>query len=418
MDTVVGRIIQRIEEAQASRAPIETIAERFSRRFVPVSFALAGLTYVVTRDARRAMTMLLIACPCAAGLSTPTAISAAIGNAARRGALIKGGTYLEEAGRIDAVVFDKTGTLTVGRPLITDVIAVAEDHLPEHVLALAASGEIHARHPLAEAVVRHTEQRRIHIPIHEQCEVVLGMGMRADLQGNRLLVGSPRLMTAYDVELPEAATRWVRQFKERGEAPICIALNERLIGLLGVTDAVRADSQDTLAELNELGVHRLLMLTGDNPDRAQSVAERLGLREFWADALPEEKLAVVRHLQAEGYVVAMVGDGTNDGPALALADLGIAMGASGSDVALETADIALASDDLRQVASLIRLGRHTLSVVRQNYALAIGVNVIGLMAGALGSLNPVLAAILHNASSVAVVMNSARLIGYRDPSSR
>jgi manganese/zinc-transporting P-type ATPase C len=159
------------------------------------------------------------------------------------------------------------------------------------------------------------------------------------------------------------------------------------------------------------------MLTGDNPDRAQSVAERLGLREFWADALPEEKLAVVRRLQAEGHVVAMVGDGTNDGPALALADLGIAMGASGSDVALETADIALASDDLRQVASLIRLGRHTLSVVRQNYALAIGVNVIGLVAGALGSLNPVLAAILHNASSVAVVMNSARLIGYRDPSS-
>ncbi|MGH8905101.1 MAG: heavy metal translocating P-type ATPase [Egibacteraceae bacterium] len=415
MDTVVGRIIQRIEEAQAARAPIETIAERFSRRFVPVSFALAGATYLLTRDARRAMTMLLVACPCAAGLSTPTAISAAIGNAARRGTLIKGGTHLEGAGRIDAVVFDKTGTLTVGRPLITDVIAVAEDHSPEQVLALAASGEIHARHPLAEAVVRHTEQRRIQIPVHEQCDVVLGMGMRADLQGNRLLVGSPRLMAEYDVTLSQAARRWIRQFTDRGEAPICVALNERLIGLLGVTDAIRADSAETLAELRQLGVRRLLMLTGDNPDRAQNVAEHLGLGEFWADALPEEKLAVVQRLQADGYVVAMVGDGTNDGPALALADVGIAMGASGSDVALETADIALASDDLRQVASLIRLGRHTLGVVRQNYALAIGVNVIGLVAGALGSLSPVLAAILHNASSVAVVANSARLIGYRDP---
>lgn len=422
MDTVVGRIIQRIEEAQASRAPIETLADRFSRRFVPFSLAVAGLTYLITRDARRSMTMLLIACPCAAGLSTPTAISAAIGNAARRGILIKGGTHLERAGRIDAVVFDKTGTLTVGRPAITEVVALDEGWLPDQVLGLAASGELHARHPLAEAVVRHTAARSIQIPIHEQCEVVLGMGMRADLkvaddessERHRLLVGSQRLMAEYDVTLDDEAQTWLRRFADRDEAVICIALNAQLIGLLGVNDTLRESSPAAVAQLGALGVDRIVLLTGDEPERARLVAGWLGIGEFHAQATPEDKLAVVQRLQAGGHVVAMIGDGTNDGPALALADVGIAMGASGSDVAVESADIALAGDDLRQVASVVRLGRHTVQVVRQNYALAIGINVAGLVAGALGALNPIIAALAHNASSVAVVANSARLIRHTD----
>jgi cation-transporting P-type ATPase C len=414
METVVGRIIQRVEEARELRAPIETIAERFSRRFVPFSFALSLLVYLLTRDVRRSVTMLLIACPCAAGLSTPTAVSAAIGSAARRGTLIKGGTYLEGAGRVDALLLDKTGTLTVGRPLVTDVVALADGYQPEDVLALAASGEIHCKHPLAQAVIRHAEERQIEIPVHEECEVVLGMGVRADLQGNRILVGSPRLMAHYGVDLDAHAWTWIGRLASRGETAVCVAYRDRLIDLIGLSDVVRPGARQLLSELRSLGVQRIVMVTGDIPESAAVVADQLGLQEYRARALPEDKLAAVQALRAEGYVVAVVGDGTNDAPALALADVGIVMGATGSDVAIESADVALATNNLRQVASVIRLGRRTLRVVRWNYALSIGVNAVGLAAGALGRLDPMLAAILHNLSSVAVVVNSARLIGYHD----
>ncbi|WP_274918499.1 heavy metal translocating P-type ATPase [Streptomyces sp. WZ-12] len=411
-DTTVGRIISRVEEAQSDRAPIQTVATRFTRRFVPVSFALAALTYVVTRDARRAMTMLLVACPCAAGLATPTAISAAIGNGARRGTLIKGGTHLEGVGRVTAVVFDKTGTLTFGRPLVTSVVTLSARHTADQVLSLAASGELHARHPLAQAIVAHTEQQHLRAPIHQACEVVLGMGMRAELDGTRLLVGSPALLRRHGVELTEEAHGWTEQLRAGGETVICIAHDEELIGLLGVSDAVRSGAATVVRQLTELGVARLVLLTGDAPETAQVVADTLGITEVHAHALPEGKLQLIRDLQAEGHTVAMVGDGTNDAPALALADVGIAMGAHSSHVALETADIALPGDDLRQVAAVVELSRHTLRVVRQNYGLAIGVNLLGLIAGAGGTMNPVLAALLHNTSSIAVVGNSARLVNH------
>jgi cation-transporting P-type ATPase C len=411
-DTTVGRIISRVEEAQADRAPIQTMATRFTSRFVPVSFALATGTYLLTRDARRAMTMLLIACPCAAGLATPTAISAAIGNGARRGTLIKGGTHLEGVGRVTAVVFDKTGTLTLGRPLVTSVVTFHTDYTADHVLSLAASGELHARHPLAEAIVRRTEEQHLHIPIHQACEVVLGMGMRAELDGTRLLVGSPALLRRHGMDLPDEAQRWTEQLRAQGETVICLAHDDDLIGMLGLSDAVRGGAGTVVRQLQDLGVQRIALLTGDTPETAQTVADALGITEVHAHALPEAKLQLIRDLQAEGHMVAMVGDGTNDAPALALADVGIAMGAHSSHVALETADIALAGNDLQQVAAVVELSRHTLRVVRQNYGLAIGVNLAGLVAGAGGSIDPVLAALLHNTSSIAVVGNSTRLINH------
>jgi cation-transporting P-type ATPase C len=411
-DTVVGRIIRRVEQSQADRAPIQTVAARFTRRFVPASLATAALTFLVTRDARRAMTMLLIACPCAAGLSTPTAISAAIGNGARRGTLIKGGAHLENAGKVGAVVFDKTGTLTLGRPLVTQVLALTDQFGPDQVLGLAASGEIHARHPLAEAVIRHTEERHIEIPLHEECEVVLGMGMRADLQGNRLLVGSPALLQQHGLIIHDEARSWLERLREEASTTVCLAYNEDLIGILGVADAIRPEAPAVLARLRELGVERIVMLTGDAPEIAHAVADHLGIEEYHAEALPEDKLAVIRDLQAQGHAVAMVGDGTNDAPALALADISVAMGANGSHVAIETADITIAGSGLTPVPAVVLLSRRTLQVVRQNYALSIGVNILGLLAGAGGGLSPVLAAMLHNASSIAVVLNSSRLLRY------
>jgi manganese/zinc-transporting P-type ATPase C len=412
-DTAIGRIVARVEQAQADRAPIQTVGETFSRRFVPTSFALATLTLLLTRDLRRAMTMLLIACPCAVGLATPTAFSAAVGNGARRGILVKGGAHLEAAGQIDAIVFDKTGTLTLGRPIVTHVVSFDDDWAPGQVLAYAASSEIHSRHPLAQAVIRSTEERAIAIPPHEECEVLLGQGMRVQSDGRVLLLGSCELLREQGVTVNRKALAWVRRLRKATEIPLLLAVDGRLVGLVSLRDTVRQESRAVLDALRADGVRRILMLTGDHPDAARAVAAELGIDEYRAQVLPDEKYEVVRDLQTSGHTVAMVGDGTNDAPALALADIGIAMGVAGTDVAVETADVAIAGDDLRALLELRELGRRTVTLVRQNYGMSIVVNAAGLVVSAAGALSPVVAAILHNASSVAVVANSSRLIRYR-----
>ncbi len=238
--TTIGRIITRVEEAQNDRAPIQTVGENFSRRFVPTSFIVSAITLLLTRDVRRAMTMLLVACPCAVGLATPTAISAAIGNGARRGILIKGGSHLEQAGRVDAIVFDKTGTLTVGRPVVTNIVAMHPDWQPEQVLAYAASSEIHSRHPLAEAVIRSTEERHITIPPHEECEVLVGLGMRTWADGRTLLLGSPSLLSAENVQVSQEAADWVDKLRRQAETPLLLAVDGALVGLISLRDEVRA----------------------------------------------------------------------------------------------------------------------------------------------------------------------------------
>ncbi|GAC66689.1 heavy metal translocating P-type ATPase [Gordonia soli] len=413
-DTAIGRIINRVEEAQRDRAPIQTVGENFSRRFVPASFAMAALTLVATRDLRRAMTMLLIACPCAVGLSTPTAISGAIGNGARRGILIKGGSHLEASGRISAVVFDKTGTLTVGRPVVTNVVSFSDDWQPEQVLAYAASSEIHSRHPLAEAVIRSTEERRIEIPTHAECEVIVGLGMRTRADdGRELLLGSPSLLERHGVAIVDDANDWVERLRQSSETPLLLAVDGALVGLVSLSDELRPEAREVLDALRADGVREIAMLTGDHPVTAATIAGQLGIDRWKAEVTPDDKLAVVRELQAAGHVVAVVGDGVNDAPALAAADIGIAMGLAGTDVAVETADVALSGDDLRKLLDIRDLGEHTVEVIRQNYGMSIAVNALGLLIGAGGALSPVLAAVLHNASSVAVVLNSSRLIRYR-----
>ncbi len=412
-ETTIGRIITRVEEAQHDRAPIQTVGENFSRRFVPISFIVSAITLAITGDVRRAMTMLLIACPCAVGLATPTAISAAIGNGARRGILIKGGSHLEQAGRVDAIVFDKTGTLTVGRPVVTNIIALHNDWQPEQVLAYAASSELHSRHPLAEAVIRSTEERRIIIPPHEECEVLVGLGMRTWADGRTLLLGSPSLLRSENVKVSKKAADWVDKLRRQAETPLLLAVDGRLVGLISLRDEVRSEAPDVLKKLRANGIRRIVMLTGDHPDIAKVVAGELDIDEWRAEVMPEEKLEVVRELQDEGYIVGMVGDGINDAPALAAANIGIAMGLAGTDVAVETADVALANDDLRRLLDVGDLGARAVEVIRENYGMSIAVNAAGLLIGAGGALSPVLAAVLHNASSVAVVANSSRLIRYR-----
>ena len=413
--TAVGKLINRVEAARDLKAPIETIGARFSGRFVPISFLLAGLVFVLTRDIRRSVTMLVVACPCAAGLATPTAVSASIGNAARRGVLIKGGVSLEGAAHVDAVVLDKTGTLTTGRPRVARVIAVDPQTPPEELLSLAASGELHSPHPLGLAVVRHTRERELEIPEHEECELLVGRGMRADMRGNRLLVGSRRLLEEFGLAIPAHAQDATDAMRQHGETVLYVGIDDRFIGLIGVADVIRPEARQLLRALEGVNVRRVIMLTGDSSETAYAVARDLELGEVHAELLPDDKLAVVRRLQAEGHHVAMAGDGINDAPSLAAADLGIAIGTAGSDVAIEASDVALASNNIAGIATVIDQSRHTLRVIKQNYGLALGVNGAGILIGALGALNPALAAVLHNVSTVAVVLNSGRLLRYQPP---
>jgi cation-transporting P-type ATPase C len=314
---------------------------------------------------------------------------------------------------VDAIVFDKTGTLTVGRPVVTNIIALHDDWRPEQVLAYAASSELHSRHPLAEAVIRSTEERRITIPPHEECEVLVGLGMRTWADGRTLLLGSPSLLRSENVEVSQEAADWVDKLRRQAETPLLLAVDETLVGLISLRDEIRSEAPDVLKKLRTNGIRRIVMLTGDHPDIAKVVADELDIDEWRAEVMPEEKLEVVRQLQDDGYIVGMVGDGINDAPALAAANIGIAMGLAGTDVAVETADVALANDDLRRLLDVGDLGTRAVEVIRQNYGMSIAVNAAGLLIGAGGALSPVLAAILHNASSVAVVANSSRLIRYR-----
>ncbi len=414
-ETAVGRLIQRVEQAQESRAPIQTIGDRFAMRFVPASFVLSALVLVLTGDLRRALTMLLVACPCASGLATPTAVSAAIGNGARRGILIKGGRPLEIAARVDAMVFDKTGTLTAGTPTVARVMATdADKYTPTEVLSIAANAELHSEHPLALAVVAHARDSEIVIGPHDECRVLIGRGVHADWEGDRILVGSASLLHEFGVQIPDHVERRFAHHTADAETMMYVAHNDDVIGLIGVRDHVRPNAAAALAGLRSLGVQRLRMLTGDGEKAAASVAQLVGVTEWRSRMLPDQKFEEIQNLRAAGYTVAMVGDGINDAPALALADVGIAMGTVGSDVAIEAADIAPASDDLRRLGTTMRLSQQTIGVIRQNYTLALGVNAGGVVLGAFGLLNPLLAAVLHNLSTLLVVGNSARLVTF-DP---
>jgi len=412
--TVVGKLIERVELAQTLRPQIQTIGDRFAKKVVPSSFLAAGLVLLVTRDPRRALTMLLVACPCAAGLATPTAVSASIGNCARRGILVKGGTHLESMSTLNTVAFDKTGTLTESQPSVSQVIACASGYTEERVLSLAARAEIHSQHPLAIAIVSRAGLTRGDLEEGSEFELLQGRGVRARWEEHEVLAGSLRLLQDFGVDLsPENERRFDSQVGP-AETVVYVAHQRRLVGLIAISVQVRPEAGAALARLREAGVSRLVMLTGDLDGVARHVANEVGVTEWRARLLPEDKFEAIQGMRAAGRRVAMVGDGVNDASALAVSDVGFAMGAAGSDVAVETADVALASDDLRHVADVMHISRRTMRVVRQNYSLALGVNSIGLYLAAAGTINPIVAAVLHNLSTLLVVFNSSRLIGF-DP---
>ena len=408
-DTRLARILHMVEDARETRAPIQKIADDFACGFVPISFALSLGIFLLTRDIRRSMTMLVIACPCAAGLATPTAVGAAIGNAARRGVLVKGGTFLEGMGQLDAMVFDKTGTLTEGRPRVTRVLPLASGWDVPTILAFAAAAEGGSSHPFARAICSHAyllEAPRYHC---ESRHSLIGQGVLAEVEGHTVAVGSASVLASARVALPPETERQAQRWADAGETALFVAVDGHAVGLLAAADSLREGTARAVRDLRAIGVERILLVTGDREEVARAVAGQVGIEEFRAGVFPEEKIRIVEELRRAGHVVAMVGDGVNDAPALAAADIGIAMATAGSDVAIEAADIALGGDDPARIPEVVELSRETLHVIRQNFATAIGINVTGMVFASLGMLQPVAAGALHTRAWGGVVPPPGRL---------
>jgi manganese/zinc-transporting P-type ATPase C len=408
--TYLARVMQKVEGELANRAPIEGVADRLATRLVRLGLVATAATYVLTASAWRAFTVLLVmACPCATVLAASTAISAAINAAARRNVLIKGGRYLEEVGRCDTVFFDKTGTLTTTEPILERVVTL-DDISEDELLGLVCSVETHNHHPLALALLREADRRGLVPQPHERCEYHLGLGMRAVIDGRELLVGNARLAGLFQADL-ESIKGQAASLAGQGLTVLYVFRDGRPLGLLGLASLLRPEAPGVLRRLRSMGVRRFVLITGDEPNTAEHLAATLGIESCHAGILPDDKARIVDQARRSGQRVMMVGDGINDALALTRADVGVALGVAGSEVAVEAADIALAADDLTAVAEVYALSQQTLRVVRQNFWLATGSNLVGLTAGAVGLLTPVTAGLVHVVHSLGVLANSSRLLG-------
>jgi len=415
-DTTFGRIVRMVEEAEAQKAPIQKFADRFASYYLPLVIVMAVLTLVFTHEILNAVAVVVVACACAIVIATPVVVLASVGSAARRGLLVKGGIALEQLSRVDTIVFDKTGTLTHGRPRLTDIVTLhglAESDL----LRAVAAAEQRSEHPLARAIVSAARSRGLSLREPSSFVSLPGRGVLAHVNGVEWAVGNRSLLADRGISLDRAAEMTAADLEREGKTAFFAARGIEVAGLVAVADTVRPDAAEALAQIRTLGIGRVMVLTGDNERVAAAIAEPLGL-EYRAGLLPEDKIAVVRTLQAEGRVVLMVGDGVNDAPALAQADVGLAMGAAGSDVAIEAADVALMREDLGLVPDAIRLGRRAARTIRQNLWFTAVYNIAGITLAALGLLPPVWAAAAQSLPDVAILLNSARLLGRSNRSPR
>ncbi len=412
-DTALGHIIQMVEQAQQSKAPIARLIDRWANWFVPLSLAIALLVYLVTGDLVRGVTILIVFCPCAMLLSTPTAVAAAIGTAARRGILIKGGEVLERAGKIDMLVFDKTGTVTLGRPTVKEICSYGT--LPStQVLAIAAGIEKRSEHHLAKAILQAAASQQLVLQEPDRWEQVIGQGVRAYYGHERYLLGNASLLQANGIAISPEQADYMEEQQHQGATAVFLAHHEQLIAIMSIFDPVREGMPAVIRQLSQAGIERVTMLTGDSTAAGTAVGSQVGITSVIGDLLPGQKAELVSQYQQEGRFVAMVGDGINDAPALAQAHVGIAMGVGGTDVAIEAADIALLSDDLGKIASMVQLSRKAVRTIQQNIIVANSINIVAIVVAAYGLLGPVGAAIVHNAGAILVVLNSARLLNYQD----
>ncbi|MEK5399420.1 heavy metal translocating P-type ATPase [Paenibacillus sp. FSL K6-2859] len=412
-ETALAQIIKVVEEAQGSKAPIQRVADVISGIFVPIVVGIAVIAFLVwyfivtpgdfAGALEKAIAILVIACPCALGLATPTSIMAGSGRAAELGILFKGGEHLEQTHKIDTIILDKTGTVTKGKPELTDILVEGNE---TEFLRLVGAAEKNSEHPLAEAIVAGILERNIEMPATDSFEAIPGYGIKAVVEGKELLIGTRRLMDKYGVEASHAY-KIMSTLEESGKTAMLVAINKGYVGMVAVADTIKETSQAAVSRLKGMGI-QVIMITGDNERTAKAIAAQVGIDHVRAEVLPEGKAEEVKKLQAQGKIVAMVGDGINDAPALATADIGMAIG-TGTDVAMEAADVTLMRGDLSSIPDAIYMSRKTMTNIKQNLFWALGYNSLGIPIAALGFLAPWVAGAAMALSSVSVVLNALRL---------
>jgi len=401
-DTTFGRVVKMVEEAEAHRANVQQLADKFSAWYLPVVAVIAALTFLFTRNPLSTAAVLLVACSCSFALATPVAMLASVGASAKRGLLIKGGKYLELLARADVLLVDKTGTLTLGQPQVTDVVPLNGLSRSE-ILSLAASVERYSEHPLAEAVRALAREENVSLVEPQNFESVPGHGVRAVIDARRVAMGNRRLIPA------AAALSIGGELEAQGKTLLFMERDNELVGVFATADTLRSEVPAALKEARSLGIRHIELLTGDNERTASALAEKLGV-SYRANLLPENKIDIVKEYQARGHVVVMVGDGVNDAPALAQADIGIAMGAAGTDVAIEAAHISLMREDWNLVPDVLKIAKRTMKIVKMNLAFTTVYNIVGLSLAAIGILPPVLAAAAQSLPDIGIMGNSARLL--------
>ena len=411
-DSALARITKLVEAAQEKQAPIQRVCDRYARWVVPIMLVLSASVMIFTHDLQRAITVLIVACPCALVLATPTAVVAGIARAAREGILIKGGQYLEAAAKLNVVVFDKTGTLTTGRHEVTHVHRF-DQHEEAEIVGLAAVAEKMSEHPVAGAIMRKANALNLQISSPTSFRSHAGRGVEAQHNGQRILVGQGALLSENKVEITREMQSHSDEHQHQGHTTLMVAHDGKTCGTICVSDQLRDKAANAVSDLKKMGIDKVVMLTGDNEKVAMNIAGRVGIEHVSAGVLPDQKAARIHSFKANGQKVAMVGDGVNDAPALATADVGVAMGVNGTDVANEAAHIALMADDLSKVAFAVGLARRTIAIIKQGLIFALVYNVIMIGTAMHGSLGLIGGAIAHQISSVVVILNSMRLLRYQ-----
>ena len=408
-DSTLAKIAKLVEQSQNSKTKFQRVADRFANYFTPVILLLGLSTYLVTGEIGRAITVLIVSCPCALVLAAPTAIIATVARCAKKGIVIRGGEPLEAAGQVDTVVFDKTGTLTEGAPHLKNIITL-DSLSEEEILSWAASVENASEHPIAQCIVSSARERDLQIRKPDEFKVYIGQGVSAKYGDENIIVGRKQLFEHLNIKLGPAVMESVAQQENLGQTVVLVSYREKPVGLLCLSDKIKESSVEVVRELQAVGVKRFAILTGDNLVNARNVAGQLSIKEVHAELMPEDKLEIVGQMEAEKFRVAMVGDGINDAPALARASVGIAMGKNGTDVAVEVAGMAIMSDEPSQVAYALKACRQAYRIIKGNIWVSILVNIVALALATTGVLEPITGALVHNAASFFVVGNSARLV--------
>ena len=407
-DSSLQKLIRMVQEAENKQAPMQRIADKVASWLVPVALLIAILAYVFTRNIVTAVTVLVVFCPCALVLATPTAIMAAIGQATKHGVIIKSGEALEKMGKVDTIAFDKTGTLTYGRLDVSDIISFDETISKTRLLSLAASAEAKSEHPLGKAIVAYAKAKAVPLMESTAFRMTTGKGIFAQADNRRLLCGNEKFLVEHGVRIDNRVQSAMEQLRTQGKASILIAESQKCIGVIALSDVLRPEAKDMVSRLSDMHT-RTVLLTGDHKKTADYFAQQVGISEVRAELLPEEKVRSIEELQAENHKVCMIGDGVNDAPALKTADVSVAMGSMGSDIAVDAAEVALMSDDISKIPYLKRLSNATVNTIKASITLSMCINFIAIVLSLMEVLTPTTGALVHNAGSCFVVLIAALL---------